>query len=241
MKYAVVTGGTRGIGKAISERLLREGYCVTAVYARNETAAQSFLEENKDFREQLKLIKMDISSAEAAQKLGDEIEKLLPGVDVLVCNSATTDFTAFGNVLPVEWTRVIDTNLTAPFFLIQRMARLITRESGRILLLGSYVAKYPHARSVSYGVSKAGVEMMTKYLVKYFGEDGITVNCISPGTINTAWHDEKTPEHRKRIEDKIALHRFGEPEEIAELCMAIIKNQYINGAVLDINGGYCYQ
>lgn len=241
MKYAVVTGGTRGIGRAISERFLREGYTVVAVYAQNDAAAEAFLQENAAFKERIVLLKKDLSNAEAAYQLGDQIKAICPEIDALICNSAVTDFSPFAEITPGNWRRVIDTNLTASFFLIQRLASHMASGRGRIVLFGSYVAEYPHARSVSYGVSKAALEMLAKYLVKSFADRGVTVNCISPGTINTSWHDEKTPEHKRRIEEKIALHRFGEPDEVAQLVMAIMSNQYINGAVLSIDGGYSYR
>ena len=240
-KFAVVTGGTRGIGRAISERLLREGYSVVAVYAGNDQAAQTMAEDNGGYKDRLYLIRQDVSSYESACALAEKIKQICERVDVLVCNSATTDFTAFEGITPESWMRVMNVNLNGPFFLIQQMASAMRDDTGRVILLGSHVGNYPHARSVSYGVSKAGVHALARYLVKYFSPRGITVNCIVPGTIETSWHDEKTPEHRKRIEDKIALHRFGDPKEIAELCMAIIRNQYINGALLDIDGGYSYR
>lgn len=242
MKYAVVTGGTRGIGRAVSERLLRGGgYTVVAVYANNDAAAEAFLQDNPDCRDRIILMKADLAGAQAACEAGDRIGEICPKIDVLVCGSAATDFSPFEEIVPEKWQKVIDTNLTAVFFLIQRLAHKMTQDQGRILLFGSYVAEVPHARSVSYGVSKAAIEMLAKYLVKSFAPRGITVNCISPGTINTSWHDEKTPEHKRRIEDKIALHRFGDPDEVAQLCMAVIENQYINGAVLKIDGGYSYR
>lgn len=241
MRFAVVTGGTRGIGRAVSEHLLEEGYFVIAVYAANEYAAQVFLEENADKRERIALIRSDLSGYEAACVLAQRIKSLCAELDVLVLNSATTDFTPFEEITPENWKRVMDVNLNAPFFLVQKLASVMAPERGRIILLGSHVGKVPHARSISYGVSKAGVHALTKYLVKYFAPNGITVNCIVPGTIETSWHDEKTPEHRRRIEDKIALHRFGTTDEVAELCMAVVHNQYINGACLDIDGGYSYR
>lgn len=240
-RYAVVTGGTRGIGRAISERLLNEGYSVIAVYAGNDKAAQAMAEANSAFGDRLHLIRQDLSGYESACALAGGVKRICDTVDVLVCNSATTDFTPFEGITPESWMRIMNVNLNGPFFFIQQMASSMRSDEGRIILLGSHVGIYPHGRSVSYGVSKAGVHALSRYLVKYFSPRGITVNCIVPGTIETSWHDEKTPEHRKRIEDKIALHRFGDPKEIAELCMAIIRNQYINGALLDINGGYSYR
>ena len=240
IKYAVVTGGTRGIGKAISERLLEEGYTVLAAYAQNQEAAEKMMEQYAD-TSRFSVIQKELFDYKSAVELAKMIRERFPWIDVLVLNSAITDFTPFEDILPKKWMHVMNVNLNAPFFLIQQLADRMRAEVGRIILMGSHVGNYPHARSVSYGVSKAAVHALARYLVKYFSPKGITVNCVVPGTIETSWHDEKTPEHKQRIMDKIALHRFGLPEEVAELCMELIRNQYINGALLDIDGGYSYR
>lgn len=239
-KYAVVTGGTRGIGKAISERLLEEGFTVLAVYAKNQEAAEKMMARYGNTG-RFGVIQKDLFDYESAVELAEMIGERFPWIDVLVLNSAITDFTAFEDIEPESWMRVMNVNLNGPFFLIQQLSSKIKEDVGRIILMGSHVGNYPHARSVSYGVSKAAVHALARYLVKYFSPRGITVNCIVPGTIETSWHDEKTPEHKQRIMDKIALHRFGLPEEVAELCVELIRNQYINGALLDIDGGYSYR
>lgn len=100
---------------------------------------------------------------------------------------------------------------------------------------------YPHASSLAYAVSKAAIHQMAKELVKVFAQRRITVNAIAPGFVNTSWQNDKPKEQRERIESKIALGRFGYPEEIANLCMTIIDTPYINGSVLEINGGYSYK
>ena len=103
------------------------------------------------------------------------------------------------------------------------------------------MGKYPHSLSISYGVSKAGVHMMAKYLVKEFAPRKITVNVIVPGFVDTPWQKDRPAEIRKSIESKVALERFALLEEVADLCMSVIKNGYINGAELVIDGGYCYK
>jgi 3-oxoacyl-[acyl-carrier protein] reductase len=87
-------------------------------------------------------------------------------------------------------------------------------------------------------VSKAGLHFLAQSLVKIFANRNITVNVIAPGFINTSWQESKLPEHRQRIEDKIALKRFGEPEEVAKVCINIVDNDYINGAIINVDGGY---
>ena len=241
MKYAVVTGATKGIGRAIAERLLREGYFVIGNYASDDYAAGEFLQHNKPYEQRLVIVKQPLSSYETACALSERIVEITREIDVLVLNSGTTDRAPFGEITKEEWSRVMDVNLNAPFFLIQNLSTYMSENSGRIILIGSLMAEHPHARSVSYGVSKAAVQELARYLVKHFSPRGITVNAVSPGFADTPWQSGKEPAHRKRIEDKIALHRFARPDEVASLCMHIVENQYINGAVLNIDGGYSYE
>ena len=241
MKYAVVTGATKGIGKAIAEALLERGYYVIVNYATDDNGAKCFAEDNKKYKGQFELVKISIESYENACLFSDTIKKISKKLDVLVLNSGTTDISSFDEISIENWNRVLNVNLTAPFFVMQQLSKAITDNDGRIILIGSSLGKYPHARSVSYGVSKAAVNNLATEMTKFFCDRGITINAIAPGFVDTPWQSGKAPEHRKRIEDKIALHRFADPKEIASLAMEIINNQYINGAIIDINGGYDYR
>ena len=240
-KYAVVTGATKGIGCAISKSLLKKGYFVIGNYDSDDAAARKMLVSVGRYSDKLTLIKKDLSSYEAACDLALLIKDISPSIDILICNCGVTDPTEFPMITPDGWNRVMNVNLNAPFFLIQQLATTLSKGNGRILMIGSIMGEYPHARSISYGVSKAAVHMLVQYLIKYFSPHGITVNGIMPGFVDTAWKLSKTPEHRKRIEDKIALHRFAKPEEIADFCMAVINNSYVNGSVLNIDGGYDFK
>ena len=240
-KYAVITGATKGIGRAITERFLGEGYHVIGVYASDDEAAQTLLSANNVYQGRLILIKMDIANYKSAIELARLVRERCSELDVLVLNSGTTDRTPFGEITEESWMRVMNVNINAPFFLIQALSEQITADTGRIILIGSLLGGHPHAMSVSYGVSKAAVHALAAYLVKYFSPRGITVNAVVPGFTDTPWQSGKDPTLRKRIEEKIALHRFARPEEIASLCMYLLENQYINGAVLPIDGGYNYQ
>lgn len=241
MRCAVVTGVTKGIGRAVAEQLLREGFFVIGNYAADDSAAEEFTQSNKKYSQQLLVLKQELSSYEAACAFSEQIMKVTKTVNVLVLNSATTDRTSFGEITKEDWERVMDVNLNAPFFLIQKLRNCMAADTGRIILMGSLMGERPHARSISYGVSKAALHELAQYLVKYFSPRGVTVNAVVPGFTDTLWQDSKEPTLRKRIEDKVALHRFARPEEIAALCMHLVENQYINGAVLRIDGGYSYE
>ena len=241
MRYAVVTGITKGIGRAVAERLLQEDFFVIGNYAADDSAANAFTRANENYAQRLFVRKQELSSYETACAFAEQIVSVTQTVDVLVLNSGTTNLTPFGEITKEDWGRVMDVNLNAPFFLIQKLRNCMAADRGRIILLGSLMGEYPHARSIPYGVSKAALHELARYLIKYFSPRGVTVNAVVPGFVDTPWQSGKEPEHRKRIENKLALHRFAKPEEIAALCMHLLENQYINGEVLHIDGGYSYE
>ncbi len=243
MKYAVVTGSTKGIGKAIAEKLIDEGWFVFVNYAHDIVSAEKFEKEHSvnPGEKQFELIQEDLSNYAAVQHLIEQILKRTDRIDCLVLNAAETDRTPFGEIQAECWEHVLQTNLNAPFFLVQGLRDHIRENGGRIIFIGSICGIYPHAISPAYGVSKAAVHQLAKELVKFFAPKGITVNAVIPSFVDTPWQKSKTENHRKRIEDKLALHRFAQPEEVAQLCWEVINNSYINGANLRIDGGYSYR
>jgi 3-oxoacyl-[acyl-carrier protein] reductase len=112
------------------------------------------------------------------------------------------------------------------------------KDNGRIIFIGSILGNIPHAISIPYGVSKASVNMLCKSLVKVFKSRQITVNVVSPGFVDTDWQKVKPKEYKQRIKDKIALNRFADLNEISSTIIHTIENGYINGAIIDVNGGY---
>ncbi len=240
MKYAVVTGSTKGIGKAIAERLLRKGYYVIINYSKDDNSAILFKDEMKAYENQYCIIKQTLSNYENAMAFAADVEKITNQVDCIVLNCAMTDRSSFQDISKDSWEQVINTNLNVPFYMIQKLDALVAC-GGNIIFIGSVLGIYPHASSLAYAVSKAAIHQMAKELVKVFAERSVTVNAIAPGFVNTSWQKDKPKDQRKRIESKIALGRFGYPEEIANLCMTIIDTPYINGSVMEINGGYSYK
>lgn len=227
-KVALITGGTKGIGKAIAIELAKKDVRLILTYANDEDSAKQIKRELK-----AKVIQADLSNYEGANKVLNSIDK----IDYLFLNVGITDRTAFGNILMDEWEKVFRTNLTIPFYMIQELRKYINT-NGRIVLTTSISGIVPDSVSISYGVSKASENMLVQYLAKEFAQRKITVNAIAPGYTDTTWHKNKSKEQIKRIANKTLLKRFATPEEIANVAKMLIENDYITGQVIRCDGGF---
>lgn len=242
MKTALITGGTRGIGRAIGLELLHQG-CEVAFHYRQQTDYAKRLEEElieSGFAGRYQILSAELSSLDGLQELDEKLEDRFRILDYLILNAATTSRGSLDQLSPEDWSRVLNTNLTVPLFLTQMCAPWL-RPGGCILFLGAVMGQYPHALSLSYGTSKAGMHYLTRALVKEFEGRNVRVNCVAPGFVETDWQKNKPDEIRSSIEKKLALHRFAQPEEIAQMVCAVLQNPYMNGSVVNIDGGYCYQ
>lgn len=239
-RTAFVSGSTTGIGKAIGIRLLEAGYDVIFNYSNNDSKADTLKSELGKYKGKYHIIKHDMSDMSCIETLKQKITDFRKNIDVMVFNAGSTRRNEFGNISEEDWDFLFNVNVKVPFFTLQAMDKMLNND-GRIILIGSILGNVPHAVGIPYGVSKAGMHMLAKYLVKVFAERGITVNAIAPGFTDTDWQKSKSPELRQKIETKIAMHRFAEPDEIAGACMSIIDNQYINGQVITVDGGYDYR
>lgn len=241
MNYALITGGTKGIGKAIGKMLLEKGYSIILNYASDNKNANEVLNEfSIKYSGKVFLIKADLSSTNTIDSIYQNLLKITSKLDVLVLNAGMTDRTNFIEIKEDIWDQVIKTNITVPFFLIQKFIKIMPINSS-IVFTGSLMGIIPHSLSLSYGVTKAAVHSLVKNLVKYLSPLKIRVNALAPGFVETAWQTKKSPEIKHRIENKIGLKRFGSPEEVADACWFLIQNNYMNGEILVIDGGYNFE
>lgn len=238
MKYALVTGSTKGIGKAIGISLLKVGYYVFFNYANDDDEANALKLEIGEYKNMFSIIKANISKKDDVEKLCSIVLNNSTQLDCLIHNAGIMGSKKNFPDIPLEdWEISMNIHVNMPFFITQMLNNHIAY-NGRIIFIGTILGLMPHAMSIAYSVSKAAEIMLAKSLVKIFKDRKITVNIIAPGFIDTPYQKSKDYEHRKRIENKIALGRFGYPEEVAAICMNIIDNQYINGAIVRIDGGY---
>lgn len=241
MNIVLVTGGTKGIGKAIVLKYLHQGCYAIITYSSDDETAELFQRElDVNYKDKYEIIKADLSKIEEVKIMCNIIRCKYRKIDYLILNAGATNRNSFSDMTIDEWNYVINVNLTMPFFIVQSLVDCIIK-GGSILFIGAVMGIYPHAISIPYAVSKAGVHMLSRQLVKHLAPYKITVNTIASGFVDTPWQKSKPLEQRIRIENKIALKRFALPEEIAQLCWDISQNAYINGSLLEIDGGYCYE
>jgi len=235
-RVALVTGGTRGIGHAISIALKNAGYRVAASYAGNDAAAQAFQAETG-----IPVYKFDVSSYEASEKAIKQLEKDLGPVDVLVNNAGITKDTMFHKMTREQWDAVIGTNLNGLFNVTRPVWEgMRARKFGRVINISSINGQKGQMGQVNYSASKAGDLGFTKALAQEGARAGITVNAICPGYIATEMV-KAVPQDvmEKSILPQIPVGRLGEPEEIARCVVFLASDNagFITGSTISANGG----
>jgi acetoacetyl-CoA reductase len=235
-RVAVVTGGTRGIGAAISKALLAAGYKVAATYHGNDEAAAKFKAETG-----VGAYKWDVSSYEACVEGLAKVEAELGPVDVLVNNAGITKDGFFHKMTPEQWYGVINTNLNSLFNMTRPVWEgMRTRKFGRVICISSINGQKGQAGQVNYSAAKAGDIGFVKALAQEGARMGITVNAICPGYIATEMVKAINPEVlAKNILPLIPVGRLGEPEEIGRAVVFLAADDagFITGATLAANGG----
>lgn len=236
----VISGASRGIGKAISLAFLERGATVIGIYAGNTNAAEELLEECSKFTGKLELHQCDVSDSTQVEKFFDMIEEKYDTIDVLVNNAGIRRDKLLALMDQPSWQQVIDVNLTGTFNMCRSAVLLMLKQKyGRIVNITSPVATLGIAGQTNYGASKAGQIGLTRSLCKETARKKITVNCVSPGFIDTELLDDLSQEQLKAHKKTIPMRRFGTVAEIASAVLFLSSKEagYITGAVLEINGG----
>lgn len=234
-RVALVTGGSRGIGEAISKKLKAEGYEVAATYAGNDEKAAAFTEATG-----IKTYKWDVADYEASAAGIAQVEADLGPIDVVVANAGITWDGFFHKMTPEQWQKVIDTNLTGVFNTVRPVwPGMRERKFGRVIVISSVNGQKGQAGQVNYAATKAGDIGIVRSLAQEGARAGITANAVCPGYIGTEMVraiDEKVL--NERIIPQIPAGRLGEPEEIAR-CVAFLASDdagFINGSTISANG-----
>ena len=231
MKTAIVTGGTSGIGLGVAKMLLEKGYKVYATYV-----GPDFEENIENFEP----IKVDQSNREELYSFINRIKLECKNVDCIVCNAGLSIRKSFTETTDKDWDIMMEVAVNSHYILVRELYNLIP-EGSRIIFTGSQMGLMPHAMVLSYGVTKAAVHALTKNLVKEFEGTGTTVNAIVPGFVETPWQKEKPEEIKQNIYRKTAIHRFATVDEVVDAYRFCIDNSFVNGSLIEINGGYSYK
>lgn len=239
-KIALVTGGSRGIGRAIALRLAEEGAKVAINYAGNQTAA----EEVKAIIEQhggtAMIIQTDVSDSTAAAEMVARVHEELGGLDILVNNAGITRDTLLVRMKDEDFNAVINTNLKGIYACTKAAAKFMTKQrSGRIVNLSSVVGEIGNIGQTNYAAAKAGVIGFSKAAAKELAARHVTVNVVAPGFIDTDMTAVLKDSIREKLIEGIPLGALGKPEHVADAVLFLVSDaaSYITGQVLNVDGG----
>lgn len=239
-KIALVTGGSRGIGKAVAIRLAAEGAFVVVNYAANQAAAQDVIAEIEKAGGEGEVSKFDVSDYETTQKVIEEIIVEHGGIHILINNAGIVHDTLLVRMNKEDWDRVISTNLNGVFNCTKAVTRTMMKQRwGRIINLTSVVGEMGNAGQTNYAASKAGIIGFTKAAAREMAPRSVTVNAISPGFILTDINNSLPDDIKKQYIERIPMGRYGSPEDIAGLVAFLTSDEasYITGEVIRVNGG----
>ncbi|MEU1016970.1 SDR family oxidoreductase [Streptomyces sp. NPDC005898] len=237
-KTALVTGGSRGIGRGIAERLGRDGARVAVHYGTNETAAKETVTAIEAAGGSAFAIGAELGVPGDAEALWAEFDRHAEGLDILVNNAGIGLYARVGEVREADYDRVFAVNAKAPFFIVQRgLDRL--RDRGRIITISSGVTRIAFPITVAYSMTKGAVNVMTHTLAQELGPRGITVNAVAPGIIETEMMDGAPEETRAEMAGYSTFDRIGRPADVADIVAFVASDdaRWITGQYIDATGG----
>jgi 3-oxoacyl-[acyl-carrier protein] reductase len=239
-RVALVTGGSRGIGAAVSRELGDAGADVVVNYVSSADAAEAVCKDVRDAGGHARAVAGDISTPEGAAALVNEVESQVGPIAILVCNAGITRDNLIMKLTDDDWRAVIDTNLGGAFFTCRAVARpMLKRRAGAIVTMSSVVGVHGNAGQTNYAASKAGLIGLTKALAKELGGRGIRVNAIAPGYVSTELTDALPEAAREAILAGTPLGRLGDPEDVARAARFLVSDRaaFVTGDVLAVDGG----
>lgn len=239
-RVAVVTGGSRGIGKSICVALAKNGFNIVTCYTSNPASVDETLAACKEQGVEAYAVCANVANSEDVDKLFDEVKDKFGRIDVLVNNAGITRDNLILRMTEEEFNQVIDVNLKGAFLCSKVAAKMMLKKKyGRIINISSVVGISGNAGQVNYSSSKAGLLGMTKSIAKELGGKGITANAIAPGFIQTEMTEQLSDDAQKYWQERIPRKRLGKPEDIANaVCFLASENaDYITGVVLPVDGG----
>ena len=236
----LITGATRGIGKAIAETFLRAGGTVAGVYSGNDEAAKKFATHNEQYASRFSLHKCNVSNENEVGALFTELQSKYSRLDILINNAGIRRDAVLALMDSEKWQSVIDVNLTGTYLMSkQAVLFMMQNKFGRIINITSPVARLGFSGQANYAASKAGQIAMSKSLAKEVAKKKITVNCVSPGFIATDFIDDLPKEQLAEYKKLVPMRRFGTVDDVANavIFLAGKSSNYITGTTLEVTGG----
>ncbi len=236
---AIVTGGAKGIGRAIVVELAKKGIQVVLNYRHSEKQAIKAKQELLEHGYEIEIYQADVAKKEEVQRLVAYTKEKWGEVDILVNNAGIDKWQLFTDMTDEDWNEMLANNLTSAFYMTKEVVPdMIRKKKGCIINISSIWGITGASCEVAYSVSKAGMDGLTKALAKELAPSNIRVNSIAPGAIDTDMNENLTKEERNEIENEIPLGRFGTPEDIAKCVMWLVEDNYTTGQVVSPNGGW---
>ncbi len=239
-RVALVTGGTRGIGAAITQALAERGASVAAGYNRGKESAEKFAQQMAAKGATVSIHQGRVDENEDCNRVAKEVMDRFGRVDYLINNAGITHDKTVRKMSSEDWQQVLNVNLSGAFNMTKAvLEHMIDRGSGRIVNISSVIGETGNVGQANYAASKAGLVGFTKSLALEMAQRGITVNCVAPGFIETEMVGAIPAAALAKVVEKIPQRRLGRPEEVARLVTFLLEDEssYITGAVYTINGG----
>ncbi|MCI6190858.1 MAG: SDR family oxidoreductase [Clostridium sp.] len=239
-KTALITGASRGIGRAIAIEFAKEGANIVINYSKDDMGAEETLKILENIGIVAYKIKEDVSSFEGAKKIIDFTLKSFGKIDILVNNAAKSTIGLFMDSSKEEIEGILNTNLLGPLYLSKMAIPHMINRKGVILNISSMWGEVGASCEVLYSTSKGGINLFTKALAKEMAPSNIRVNAIAPGVIDTSMNSFLSKEDRENLEEEIPFGRFGSPEEIGKIAVFLCSedSSYITGQIIRADGGY---
>lgn len=239
MKTALITGGTRGIGKAVALAFLERGYEVVINYCHNEAEALATQEEFNMLGYCPVLLRADVSDEAQVRAMFKEFFSIYERLDVLVNNAGISLIKVIQDTTPQDWNRIFDVNVKGVYHCCREVVnKMIFAGGGAIVNVGSIWGEVGASCEAAYSATKGAIIAFTKALAKELAPSNVRVNCVSPGVIDTQMNSHLVGAEMEELISSIPMERIGAPAEVAEACVFLAESTYVTGEVLSVGGGF---